>query len=379
MVVRLSTGFDAAGLYSLAMAIFGIFSPIGQYRMYTVQISDVNKDNKLGEYFAFRLVTIAISLALCGTYALATVSLDALWVTLAYFTYRSTALGIDIFHACDQSNHRMDLIGKSLAVQGFFSIVVFCAAFYLTSDLTVTLILMALAMLAIGVLYDYPRTKEFEDLVIGISYSKAKRLLISCLPIVVAAVAANAATSLPRQVLSGTFGDAELGIYASVAAPVAIIQMSASYIYNPLMTYFAEAYSNRDKGAFWHLLKRCIAGMAALCALSLVGVALFGEPLLAILYGQQLSNYVYLMYPLMLLAVTTGFMWFMNDLLICLRSFKGVFWGSAVAFIASLCGLPLIFAFEMNGVTFDCMVSATCGIAFMAFWLHRILSSEFKQ
>ena len=52
LVVRLSTGFDDAGLYSLAVAIFGVFSPISQYRMYTIQISDTTGENTLGEYLS---------------------------------------------------------------------------------------------------------------------------------------------------------------------------------------------------------------------------------------------------------------------------------------------------------------------------------------
>ena len=35
VVVRLANGFDDAGLYSLAMSVYGIFGPLAQYRMYT--------------------------------------------------------------------------------------------------------------------------------------------------------------------------------------------------------------------------------------------------------------------------------------------------------------------------------------------------------
>ena len=101
--------------------------------------------------------------------------------------------------------------------------------------------------------------------------------------------------------------------------------------------------------------------------------------MLVLLYGQQISAYSYLLVPLILLAVMTGFMWFMNDLLICVRSFKGTFWGSVVALAASLAASPLVFIFDLNGVTYDCMVSSACSIIFMAFWLRRVLSLEFKE
>ena len=39
LIVRLSSGFDAAGLYSLAMSVYGVFSQLAQYRTYTYCLS----------------------------------------------------------------------------------------------------------------------------------------------------------------------------------------------------------------------------------------------------------------------------------------------------------------------------------------------------
>ena len=41
LIVRLSDGFNAAGVYSLASSIYAIFAPLGQYRMKVYQVSDV--------------------------------------------------------------------------------------------------------------------------------------------------------------------------------------------------------------------------------------------------------------------------------------------------------------------------------------------------
>ena len=377
LVVRLSTGFDDAGLYSLAVAIFGVFSPISQYRMYTIQISDTTGENTLGEYLSFRLLTNAIAFVLLIAYAAITVSPYAVLITIVYSIYRLLALTIDVFHACDQSNHRMDFIGKSLILQGLLSVIGFSGFYYFSHNLVITFILLAFLMAAIGLIFDYPRTSAFEHLKLGISWSKARHLLICYFPIVIAAVAASSAASLPRQILASQFGDSYLGIYASAAAPVAIIQMGASYIYNPLLSYFAESYNDKNVQMFRSLMVRCIAGMSCVCFVSMLGVKCLGEQVLVLLYGTQMHDYVYLLYPLIILAVLTGFMWFMNDLLISIRVFRGAFCGSIIAIVASAVAFPLILVFDMNGVTFVCIASALTSIAGMAIFLLVALRNHF--
>ncbi|MFR3923761.1 MAG: hypothetical protein ACLTXI_00260 [Collinsella sp.] len=377
LVVRLSTGFDDAGLYSLAVAIFGVFSPISQYRMYTIQISDTTGENTLGEYLSFRLLTNAIAFVLLIAYAVITVSPYAVLITIVYSIYRLLALTIDVFHACDQSNHRMDFIGKSLILQGLLSVIGFSTFYYFSHNLVVTFILLAFLMAAIGLIFDYPRTTSFEHLKLGISWSKARHLLIRYFPIVIAAVAASSAASLPRQILASHFGDSYLGIYASAAAPVAIIQMGASYIYNPLLSYFAESYNDKNDQMFRSLMFRCIAGMTCVCFFSMLELPVSAKRCWSCFTERRCMTMCTCYTPLIILAVLTGFMWFMNDLLISIRVFRGAFCGSVIAIIASAVAFPLILVFDMNGVTFVCIVSALASIAGMAIFLLMALKSHF--
>ena len=231
LVVRIASGYDAAGLYSLAVSVYGIFAPVAQYRMYTYQISDTHHENTVGEYFTLRVITNGIALVACFGYALLTCPLSAVPAIMLYGLFKSAALLIDVFHACDQRHYRMDYIGISLAMQGVSSLAIFALAFSLTQNLEITLALMSLALLVIGLVYDMPRSNGFEKLRLGITWRKTRYLLLKCLPIVIGALAMAAAVSAPRQYLFDAMGEATLGVYASVAAPVAIIQTGASYIY----------------------------------------------------------------------------------------------------------------------------------------------------
>lgn len=365
LIVRMGSGYEAAGIFSLAMSVYNIFAPIGQYRMYTYQVTDVENENTTGEYLSFRFITNGVALFLCMTYAVVTCDSSALNAILLYAVYKSVCLVLDVFHACDQRNHRMDYIGQSLALQGVASLLSFIAIFAYSASLEWSIVAMTLSVVVIGIVYDWPRVRQFGPISLGISISKVRHLVFRCFPIVLASIAAAAALSIPRQFLAVIHGDAALGIYAAAAAPVALIQTGASYIYNPLLGYFSERYANQDKAGFTALLSKATAGIVVLGLVCSLVVMMLGEPVLVLVYGSKMSGFGYLLFPLVLLSLVTGYMWFINDLLMAIRNFRATFLGNMVALALSIVCLPFIFKLEMTGVTLACIASSLGGTVFM--------------
>lgn len=370
-VVRLSNGFDAAGTLSLAMSVYNMFSSLAIYRMYTYQVSDVKHENTLGEYFAFRIMTCGIALAAITVYSFFTCPAEALLAILSYALYKAVGLLIDVFHGLDQINDRMDYIGKSLMMQGLVSLALFLAGMLLFEDVAITLLIMLLGIALIGFFYDLPRATRFERLKVGIEWRKARHLLVYCFPIVVAAIACGAAASIPRQYLSFYDGAAALGVYSSVAAPVAVIQMGASYIYNPLLSRFSKSYVEGRYGHLLQLLLCAGAGIALVGVFATLLLELFGQSILVLMFGEEISSYAYLLTPIIACSMLTAYAWFLNDVLVALRLFGGSFLGNVIAATASIpSSLLLIPLFGMNGVSFAIIVGYGMGSLFM---LIRIL------
>ena len=372
LVVRIASGYDAAGLYSLAVSVYGIFAPVAQYRMYTYQISDTHHENTVGEYFTLRVITNGIALVACFGYALLTCPLSAVPAIMLYGLFKSAALLIDVFHACDQRHYRMDYIGISLAMQGVSSLAIFALAFSLTQNLEITLALMSLALLVIGLVYDMPRSNGFEKLRLGITWRKTRYLLLKCLPIVIGALAMAAAVSAPRQYLFDAMGEATLGVYASVAAPVAIIQTGASYIYYPLIGYFADYYDRGEKRKLIGLLLRVTGGIALVGVACAVLLELFGAPILEMFFANNIGQYAYLLVPMIVSAMITAYVWFLNDLLIAVRDLRGNLIGSILPLVVALaCMVPFVQWWGMNGVSFTAIASylaaaVSMGASFLA-------------
>ena len=380
LVVRLSTGYDSAGIYSLAMSVYGMFSNVAQYRTYTYQISDVHGENSTGEYLGFRALTGCAAVILTMVYAAMTCRPNALLAIFLYAVFKLAGLMIDVLHASDQQNHRMDYIGKSLIMQGIISLGFFVIAFGLSGNLELALLLMAAGTVAVGVLYDYPHTRSLVIIKPGITREKALHLLVRCAPVVVAGIASSAAPSIPRQYLSATMGDSALGIYASVAAPVAVIQMGASYIYNPLLGYLSESFAKGDRQGFLRLMALTFGGIAVVGAVCAIGLEFFGGPLLSLVYGDDIVKYLYLLQPLVFCAIVTGVTWFVNDLLIAVRNFRCTLIGSLVALGVSLVTMvPAQNYLGMNGITASNVLSCLGSLTFMMICLSWQLRDRFRN
>lgn len=380
LVVRLAPDLTTAGLYSLAMSVYGIFSPIAQFGMYTYLITDTDEKGSSGEYATLVCGTSLLACSLTIIYAAITCRPNS-WAVIAVFSaYKGIAAVIDILHAVDQKEHRMDYVGISLALQGVMSLASFAGVYIVTRNLTLSIFFMALGTLLIGIFYDMPRTRFLSPLHLGVTPQKAKVILSSCLFIVVASVANGAFSSLPRQTLSTVLGDSALGIYASIATPVAIIQVGSTYIYNPLIGYFAESYHTRNSKSFIRLSLFTLFGITLIGLASLFISKELAYPILALLYGQDVAAHSELMTALITSSVLLGVAGFLSNLLVAVRSLGIMVFGSIAALCATgACSQLLIMHFGMDGATFSLIAGCITSISLSLFGIARKVASQFRN
>ncbi|MFR8062000.1 MAG: hypothetical protein ACLU6V_05470 [Lancefieldella rimae] len=138
----------------------------------------MKRENTVGEYFAFRIITSSAALVCCLVYAALTCPGSALLAIALYAIFKIVGLLIDVLHGLDQVNKRMDYIGKSLVIQGVLMLAAFCSVFAVTASLEFALASMAIVTVLVGVLYDFPRSSRFEALKIKISRKKTLHLLV---------------------------------------------------------------------------------------------------------------------------------------------------------------------------------------------------------
>lgn len=367
LVVRLSAGYDAAGLLALGMAVSNIFSPIGYYKVRAFQVSDLEEEFTFRQYLGFRIITVGLAIVVMFVYCFLTCPAGT-WITVILYGFFSLGpVFVDVLHGEEQRESRMDIIGISFILRGILLLVSFIIGMAFFNSLNIALILMTVTTYLEIALFDgiaflkvtgKPLKPAFESRAI-------KSLLIQCLPLVIASFFCWAVPAIPRQTLNDVMGEWFLGIYSSVAAPVLIVQMCAQYIYAPLLTHFAALLQAHDKRGFLRLVLQVTLAIFALALAFGVLFALAGEPLLVLIFGQSIAPYTYLIIPLVLCAVMTAYVWFLGDVLITMRKNAMNLAGYAISFVAILATMyPMINTFGMNGASFAIMVAYGATIVF---------------
>ena len=342
LVVRLA-GLHAGGILTLAISVTNIWYAISVYGMRNYQVSDVKNKYSAGTYLYSRVITIGISLLGCLIYALVIpYSLEQRVCIILYFCIKAVEAVFDCFSGMFQKNWRLDIAGKSMIIRGIITIVSFSAVLYLTKNLIITLLLVALLTAVAIAIYDIPRVRKLETLKFDFKSKIVIDLLIECLPLVIYSSLSTSIASIPRLYMERILGNELLAIYGAVATPVLIIQVGATYIFNPFVTLFAEKYNNNDIKGFLKILAKCIVAVCIISVIGLVGGALVGKWGLNLLYGSTVASHVDLLIPLIICTIITAVSWLFCGILTVIRGFKGLVISNLAAVLTSLVLSPIL-------------------------------------
>lgn len=361
--------YETAGVLSLAMSVTTTFSTISLYGMRQFQISDYNNKYSSSQYVTSRYLTVLISLALCFFFSIIERynNYQILCIN-AFMFFKIVEALIDVYHGVDQKAWRFDIICNSYLLRGLLTFIAYVCTLILTRNLFVSIISMASVSLLCMLLYDRPQSKKLEPIHFELENKiPVLKLLFECLPLVFVSFISTAVVFIPRNTLSLTFGDQQLGIYASVATPAVIVQVLASVIFSPLLPLFSKYDAESNIIAFNKLLFKTFSLIAGIAILSNIMAVLFGKPVLVLLFGASIEQYCYLLLPVVWCTVLTAVIWFLIGILTALRRLKSLFFCMIIGIgVCIFTSGDLIHKYNMNGVSFSTLLSLSVQILMMA-------------
>lgn len=352
VVVR-ALGYESAGIFSLSMALANSFFGIAAYTMRNYQTSDVEGRYSANTYIKSRYFTCAAFIVICFIYALVNgYDSYALACIGVYAIFKVTEALSDVYQGILQLRFRLDYVGISFAIKGIAEFIFFLIAILVVRDLLVALVVLTITSFAIVLGFDYRKACSGRNLGLT-SFQAVKSLLIACLPMAIYGLLFNATGQIPRLFIESSLGAEALGYYTSVAMPVVIVQVSASFVFSPLVTPLAQYLHDGNNAQFTSMMKKVLLSIAVISVVSIVGFVLLGDWLLVLLFGESIAPYTYLLLPLVICTILTALAWFVASVVTILRNLNILVVLSAIGLgIVILGGKPFIDMFGMNGASF---------------------------
>lgn len=356
IVVKL-LGYKDAGIISLSMSVSSAIYAISAYGMRNYQSSDIKGEYSADDYVFSRVFTCLIGIIICLLFVLFNdYSFYTKGCIFVYMIFKTSEAIIDCFNGEEQKKSRMDICGISMMLRGIISTLVFYLSLLITKNLLLSIILMSVSVYLLIFIYDIPKY----NVIIGFNkifdVNKVKRILIYCFPLALYGLIGNLILFFPKYFLESYFSEEILGIYSSLATPVLIIQVAASFVFNPLITIISEMYNKKDSKSFYTVFLKVLLSIFIIGILGIIVIVFFGDFGLRLLFNEELLMYKSLLYPILIVTLLTSFIWFISMLLIIIRNFKSLMIGSFVSLITSIVTSILIIPNKgLNGVN-DCLI-----------------------
>lgn len=367
LIVHLS-GFGDAGNLSLAMSIGSVMQVIAVFGVKNYQVSDIKSKYTDSTYVSTRFLTCIITTLLCFLWVLSSAyDFKQSSAIILYTLYLMIFSFVDVYYGIQQKKWRMDMVGISMTIRSIAALFIFCILIYFTKNINVAIFGMFIVSLIVAISFDRRRTRQLSHYSFDINIKESKKLLSQCLPIVLSGVMITLAITIPRLFFERYFGREELGIYSSIAAPVMIIQVAAGFVFNPLITKFAELYTQRKKKEIINLFVKCIFLILVLLIVGLAGAYFLGDYVLLILFKKRILDYSYILLPLVVVSVLVALSTLVGTISTVIRDFSGLLYAGVIGVITSLVlSFMLIKEFYMNGINLVLFIALIAHIFVLA-------------
>lgn len=303
LMVKIS-GFEEAGILSLAMSVTASPAIIGLFNIRSYQVSDLYGEYSNKTYITSRIVTNLLSFLLCLVIVIISgYSIYKSVVIMMFMLYKMTEGTADVYYGIEQRNGRLDYTGISLMIRGIGGVFCFCLFYIISDNLVIGILSMIIVSLLIVEVYDRRKVSEGNE---KVELRKINSLLVTCFPLAVAAFLNNLSIVIPKLYLEKSFGDEIMGIYSSVSSPTIVIQLAAATLFAPLVTFLTEKIKEGNKSDFLNILKKFFLMVILLSAICMIASKFLAGPVLILLFGKKIVPHIYLFLPVIVLSILIG-------------------------------------------------------------------------
>ena len=359
LVVHFKGGYSDAGVLSLAISISNPLFVAACLNLRNFQVSELEGRFSEGDFLVNRVLTSTASIVLCVCIVVCSkCSKYERLCIIGFVIFKVSEALVDVLHGMDQKVWRLDIAGRSFILRGFA--ILFSIAFgtVLGRSLGVTILCMILSTYLIIVCYDFRTCKRLIHPDFSYTRSNIVSLIKIGIPLAIYSLFLSLISTYPRMQLEAQYGKELLGIFASIATPTVLVTQLASFIFSPLMGIFAECKKEHDKSRLHRLLFIATGSTLVIGFLAIIMSEMLGGWILALLFGESIKAYSYLLTPIVFTAILTAIIWFLCGILTVFNDYYILAAFTFVSFLFCILSSPyLISGKQLMGAVLSLLIS----------------------
>jgi O-antigen/teichoic acid export membrane protein len=287
-------GPEELGRYAFALALVTPIMLFAGLQMRELQVADATRRYRFEDYFAVRAAGVACAGLILLTIAVAGYAWQlAIAILLVAFAKGFESLS-EVHYGLAHRHRRLDLVAQSMMLRGLLELLALGAGYYLTADLAVALVGVAVTRVIIWWFFDRATTRRWRGpgaaAPAGSSAKRRLELAWTALPLGIALLLVTLNPNVPRYVIEAALGLATLGLFTSMAHFVVAGRMVITAVSQAAFPRLADLHAAGDRAGFRWLLIRLIAFSALPGCVGLLIAIAFGRELLSLIYGPRFAD-----------------------------------------------------------------------------------------
>ena len=375
------TDLEDAGIFSIAFAVANLLLFLGQYGFRRFQSSDVNERYSFEEYYGIRFITCAAmmiaALGYCvfGTYARG-YSAKKFAVIMLICALKLVQAFSDVIHGRMQQLGRLDVATKSSCSRYICEILSFCIVYIATHNLLAASCACVIVSVIVFFITSYNVGRDYCNYKPSYDRAAMKRLFIEGFPLFLSLFLNMYISNAPKYAIDAYLTEDVQAIYNLVFMPAYVISLIAHFIFNPILTSYAEVWARKEFGKFRSLVLRQCGVVTGLTLLAILVAATFGIPVLSWIYKVDLAEHKMSLCVVVIGGGMLAFATFFNTVITIVRLHRTLLYSYGATALAAL---VLSKYFVVNYGIMGAVVMYTVLMTGLAFILAVITFSKISR
>lgn len=299
LVITRTNGVYDAGVFSIAFAIATLMLYVGLYGLRRFQSSDLDEKYSFSEYHGMRILTCSMMIFISIIYCIYGMiftgySMEKALVIFMICIVKVCQAYSDVYHGCMQQKGRLDVATKSSSIRYGLEMAAYAAMLVITRNLLLSTAAFMAASIAGLIFTSVNAGGNYCTYRPSFNRTKIKALAIEGFPLFASLFLNMYISNAPKYAIDTFLTEEIQAIYNMVFMPAFVVMLIANFIFNPILTTYAELWLESTRESIAKLKKQIRKQMLFILALTVLGLAIaatIGIPVLSIIFGVDLAGY----------------------------------------------------------------------------------------
>lgn len=346
LVMTRSQGVYDAGIFSIAYAVATLLLYVGQYGFRKFQSSDIREKYSFAEYYGIRILTCVVMMIAAVVYCIFGVicrgyDMDKFIVILLVNALKCVQAFTDVVHGRMQQMGRLDVATKASSARYLIEILSFSAAYLVTKNLVFAITLCVIVSVFVAMVTSMNVATDFCRLRPTFHLQRMWAMMVEGFPLFLSLFLNMYLSNAPKYAIDAYLTEEIQATYNIIFMPAFVVQLVVHFIFNPILTSYAEIWAKGEVAKFRKLIHKQMLIVLGLTIFGLIVAATIGIPVLSWVFGMNLKGHRLELIIVMLGGGMLAYSVFFNTVITIVRMHRTLIFSYGAAAIA---------AFALSGI-----------------------------